>query len=206
MIDWTDFAWVLLVLVPVVLNIREIPHRLRTLRQGVRGVVWIPVALVALTIGAYIGYTLSRMFPVLQWGWLGANIVFGPVTDQSGNIAPGDGIFGVLLIGLLMITIIPALLLFNWGEESRMYRKNWKRVGIWAVVHLIMGIPIWAIIPIFSVGVVYKIVWDRYYNPVRYDLDPGEMITSEDMRAVPYVAHFGTNFVLISVVFVDFVI
>ncbi|OYR56652.1 hypothetical protein DJ70_08020 [Halorubrum halodurans] len=47
-------------------------------------------------------------------------------------------------------------------EEEEWGRDSWGHVAVWAVTHLVMGIPVFAVAAIFSVGVVYKQIHDRY--------------------------------------------
>jgi hypothetical protein len=151
--------------------------------------------------GGAVAIYLAELFPLLTWGWLGENIVFSPFVDlisassggqhtassgalrSSKGTSPGIGnILGpALVVALFVPLIVVVLLTFNYFEEAT-YRESHKHVVVWAVSHLIMGIPIFALLPIFSVGVVYKQIYDRYG------------------LQVAYVAHVGTNLVLLTII------
>lgn len=163
-------AFILLVVVPVALRIDELPDRVRSVRRGIRGVLYTPIALGVLVSTALAAYAVSRHLRFLQWGWLGTNIVAAPMIAVAGK--SGNGSF-IILVGITAL-LLPVFLLFNYVEE-REYRDSWRDVGIWAASHLIMGIPLFAVFPIFATGVVYKVVHDRQ------GLEPA------------YVAHITTN-------------
>lgn len=161
----------------VLYSIKEIPERIRNLKHGKKAIVYliltIPILLITI-VGAVI---LSEYIPVLKWGWLGYNIIFGP--SVSTNAEPT--ILSAMVTLLICIFALLACLLFNYYEEKD-FRKRWVYVPVWAALHLVMGIPVYAVIPIFSVGIIYKYIYDKY------SLDHA------------YAAHFATNLVLISIV------
>lgn len=221
-------VFLFLVALPVALNLREVPERLRDLRRGIRGLAYVPLTVVVLFVAATGAWLLAQQVTILQWGWLGENIIAAPLADllPEGAQAPGGpgggggtagggtgggatggggaggtggesgdggffGLFGgpslgqLLGPGLTLAIFVPiillALLIFNFYEEA-FYRDSLKDVVVWAALHLIMGIPIFAVIPIFTVGLIYKGIRDR-----------------KGLRTA-YVAHLGTNLLLIGVV------
>jgi hypothetical protein len=176
-------AFVLLVVVPVVLQARKLPARIRSARQGIRGVIYVPLTLVVLIPTALLAYVVSRSLQFLQWGWLGINIVAAPLMAVAGT---GNESGSLVLLAIVIALLVPALVLFNYIEE-REYRDSWRGVGIWAVSHLIMGIPLFAVFPIFATGIVYKVVYDRRG------------------LETAYVAHLTTNCVLLAIVLVSVV-
>jgi hypothetical protein len=90
--------------------------------------------------------------------------------------------FAFFVLGLVVMCLI-----YNYTEE-KVCRSSLLAVVLWALSHLIMGIPIWAVIPIFSVGLVYKAIYDRW------GLDHA------------YCAHFFTNMTLVGVIVVSIVL
>jgi hypothetical protein len=179
---------IVLVVVPVYLHRKRLPNRLVALRRGWRqltaqhwwAVGYVPLSLLVLFTAAAGAYVLARLLPLLQWGWLGANIIAALLTPPEGTAStPGIDWAALFPLGLIPI-IIAAMLLFNY-EEERSYRGSYRAVGIWAVLHLLMGIPLFAVLPIFAVGLVYKRIHDRH------GLDAA------------YLVHFTTNTVLIGI-------
>jgi hypothetical protein len=198
---------VLLVLLPTVLHAREFPDRLRDIQQGIRGILYTPVALAVFLPTLLVAYRVSRQVPILQWGWLGSNIIMAPLRRMSGPTGLGQPrpestitlqqlseayqedrirrviwdtsperslieplsmhfhgvsigpIDPVVLVALFVALLLPVFILFNYNEEHE-YRDSWRAVGIWAVSHLIMGIPLYAVFPIFAVGAVLKLIHD----------------------------------------------
>lgn len=208
---WELVFFLLLVVIPVALHIREVPNRIRDLRVGIRGLIYVPVIVVVLFIAAAGAWLLAREITILQWGWLGENIIVAPISDlvpaQSQQVAdPGSPVSGggggggggsasgaggsggstgigqqlgtTLTLVIFVPIMILALVIFNFYEEA-FYRDSLKDVVIWALLHLIMGIPIFAVIPIFTMGLLYKAIRDR-----------------KGLRTA-YVAHLGTNMTLI---------
>ena len=194
---WELLVFVALVVVPVLASIKQVPARLRDLRAGIRGVVYVPVVLTVLFTVAAAALVLAEYVPPLQWGWLGTNVVVAPLADLApapegapgGTGAGSDGTFlgPTLTLALFLPFILLAFLVFNWYEEAY-YRGSLRDVGIWAVLHLVMGIPIFAVIPIFAAGLVYKWIYDR-----------------RGLRAA-YTAHLGTNVALLSVLVLTIVL
>lgn len=184
----TYLVFFVLVVFPVYLNRRRLPERLLALRRGWHqlttrswwSVGYVPLSLLVLFSAAAGAFALARFVPVLQWGWLGANIIAAPLTPPEGTAStPGTDWTALFPLALVPI-IVAAMLLFNY-EEERQYRDSYRSVGLWAALHLLMGIPLFAVIPIFTVGLLYKRIHDRY------GLDAA------------YAVHFATNSVLITV-------
>lgn len=191
----TYLLFVLLVVVPVYLNRAYLPGRITALARGwrrltARGrwrVAYVPLSLVVLFAAAAGALALAELVPLLQWGWLGANIVAAPLTPPA-DTASTPGIDWEALLPLALVPVVlAAMLLFNY-EEERQYRDSYRSVGVWAVLHLVMGIPLFAVIPIFTVGLLYKRIYDRH------GLDAA------------YAVHFATNSVLITVLVVGTVV
>lgn len=193
---WELLVFVLLVVVPVLVSLREVPARLRDLRAGLRGFVYVPVVLTVLLLAAGGAWVLAQWVPLLQWGWLGSNVIAAPLTDlvPRPEGAPvrspggGDGGGSGFLTGLLgplgtLAVFVPFILLafvvFNYYEEA-FYRDSLRDVAVWAVLHLVMGIPIFAVVPIFAAGLCFKAIHDR-----------------RGLRAA-YAAHLGMNVTLLS--------
>ena len=195
---WELLVFVLLVVVPVLLSLREVPARLRDLRAGLRGLAYVPALLAVLFAAAAGAWLLAQRIPLLQWGWLGSNVIAAPLTDLAPQPegapvrAPGggdgggsDGILADLLgpVGTLAVFvpfILLAFVVFNYYEEAY-YRDSLRDVAVWAVLHLLMGIPVFAVLPIFAAGLCFKAIRDR-----------------RGLRTA-YAAHLGMNVALLSV-------
>lgn len=199
---WELVIFLLLVVIPVAINIREVPERVRDLRAGIWGLLFVPVTLVLLLLAAVGAWWLAQQFPLLQWGWLGENIIAAPISDllpaseSAGGAGGGGGAAGptgnpstgvgqalgpALTLAIFVPIMVLALLIFNYREEA-FYRDSLREVVIWAVLHLVMGIPLFAVIPIFVVGLAYKAIYDW-----------------RGLQTV-YVTHFATNMVLIGTI------
>jgi hypothetical protein len=169
--DWLIWIFYGMVVGSIFIALPEIPQRVKSFRRGAKGIKYTPLTLLVLLGSAIGAFFLAEALPILKWGWLGYNIIFDPSGGEEGK---GIG------IGTTMILIIAFLgcFLFNYWEEKN-FRESYPLVALWALLHLIMGISLWAVIPIFCSGLVLKHVYDKY---------------SVDHA---YVAHFTTNASLI---------
>lgn len=181
--NWVWLLFALLVVLPLGLHLPTLPDRIRDIRTGIRGVVYVPICVVVLFTSAFAATMAAEYIPLLQWGWLGENIIVSPITPDSTGEGGGSG-GSVLELAVFVPVIVVAMVLFNYYEE-RLYRDSYRAVVIWAILHLIMGIPLFAVIPIFAVGVIYKVLYD--YRSLE----------------VAYVAHLFTNFVLLTLLVIS---
>lgn len=158
---WMYVLWGLVV-ATTLLDYRRIPLHIQALREGWKGIAFLPVALAILFSLLALSLVLANAVPVLEWGWLGTNIAAAPlvdVIDASGE----TGITGIAVIEVILfaLTIAFLCLISNYYEEE-MFRSTYKLVAIWALLHLIMGIPLYMVIPIFGLGLLYKYVHNKY--------------------------------------------
>lgn len=182
-------VFLILVGIPLYLEKEQIPDRLNDIRNNYKSVIYAPISILILFSSLIFALLLAEQFSILYYGWLGENIAVSPAADsveavENTNSLPIFEIFKfVVFISILLL----AMLVFNYIEEE-MFRDNYKEVLVWALLHLIMGIPILTIIPIFSVGVFYKILRDK-----------------KGLGAA-YVAHLTTNLFIVSTLFIRFLI
>lgn len=154
---------------PSILLAKETKTRLSNLKSGYKALIFLP-----LTVSVLVSYVIFAMeffsnIPILNLSWLGYNIVIGPFADQ--------GVFGILpFIPLLIYMLIHV----NYFEEFY-FRKNVKRVVIWALLHIVMGVAVYVIIVLLPLGFFYRYVLDKYSINHAYTL------------------HFATNLVLIGI-------
>jgi len=154
---------------------RDIPDRITALSNGRAGIKFAPIAWIAMLPAGFIAHHAAQHFTFLQWGWLGHNILVSPLTnDTSGSVSAGASTTSLLYVsaevavtGVFFLTLIAAFLVFNYEEES-WGRETWWHVVAWAFTHLIMGIPLFAVLPIFAGGVVFKLIHDRYGHDVAF--------------------------------------
>jgi membrane protease YdiL (CAAX protease family) len=141
----------------------KLPDHIRSLKDGKKALWYLPVSYAVLLIMLGVASDLANMFPILQWGWLGTNIAVAPLIDMAGLTTEGGGLSTIAMIGVVFFgaALIYLCITANFIEEY-LFRGSWTLVVIWALLHLLMGIPIYAVIPIFSVGIVYKYVYDKY--------------------------------------------
>jgi membrane protease YdiL (CAAX protease family) len=154
---------------PSILLAKETKTRLSNLKSGYKALIFLP-----LTVSVLVSYVIFAMeflsdIPILNLSWLGYNIVIGPYADQ--------GVFGILpFIPLLIYMLIHV----NYFEEFY-FRKNVKRVVIWALLHIVMGVALYVVIVLLPLGFFYRYILDKYSINHAYTL------------------HFATNLVLIGI-------
>lgn len=172
-----------LVVLPVLVFLPEVPKRLEDIRKNYKSIGYIIITTPVLIGTATFAIWLSDLIPILKWGLLGSNIAVAPASDSVTAIQNSSQeipIWNLIQFSVFIIVLVAAITLFNYIEELE-YRDSYKSVVVWALLHLFMGIPLFAVIPIFSVGIIYKMIKDRK------GLGPA------------YVAHLFTNMVLVSI-------
>jgi len=158
----------LLVLLPLVVRGWYMRHgrQLRMYREFTAGVL--AEALLAAVVVTSIGVSiLSLRVPLLNWGWF--SVVARATGDASG------GATNVVVVPLeIPLLAVPFLLLLLWvlpdlaAAEERVFRlgtRGWLD-GLWrsvvfAMAHLVMGIPIGALLPLTLAGL--WMTW-RYFR------------------------------------------
>jgi len=180
----TTAVFALLIAVPVLLNIRDVPDRLRDVRAGIWGVVAPPAVLAVMVPLGFLAYMLTSL-PVLGWGWFGHNIAMDPLVGSGGSggavgsaSSSSAGPVALAVLAGVLLVIVVAMLLFNYAEEE-LFRHSWPATGLWALLHVLMGIELAYVIPILGAGVVYKGIHDRWG------------------LETAYVAHLSTNMTIL---------
>ena len=154
---------------PSILLAKETKTRLSNLKSGYKALIFLPLTVSTLVIYVIFAMEFLSNIPILNLSWLGYNIVIGPFADQ--------GVFGILpFIPLLIYMLIHV----NYFEEFY-FRKNVKRVVIWALLHIVMGVAVYVVIVLLPLGFFYRYVLDKYSINHAYTL------------------HFATNLVLIGI-------
>jgi membrane protease YdiL (CAAX protease family) len=154
---------------PSLLLAKETKTRLSNLKSGYKALIFLPLTVGLLVTFVFFAMDFLSKIPVLNSSWLGYNIAIGPFADQ--------GAFGVLpFIPLLIYMLIHV----NYFEEFY-FRKNVKRVIIWALLHIAMGVAVYVIIVLFPLGLFYRYILDKYSINHAYAL------------------HFVTNLVIIGI-------
>lgn len=165
-------AFGLLVGLPVAYYADQLPDRLRDLRTGIRGVLYVPLLWAILVPAAILAVQLAEAVPLLEWGWLGANAAVAPLEDAGsvggGGGAGGSSVLAAAVPAVLVVVVCVAFVLFNYYEEHALYRESYRGVFLWAALHLVMGVPIFTIVPLFAVGVGFKAIYDRHGREVAY--------------------------------------
>jgi membrane protease YdiL (CAAX protease family) len=152
---------------PSILLAKETKTRLSNLKSGYKALIFLPLTVSVLVIYVIFAMEFLSNIPILNLSWLGYNIVIGPFADQ--------GVFGILpFIPLLIYMLIHV----NYFEEFY-FRKNVKRVVIWALLHIVMGVALYVVIVLLPLGFFYRYILDKYSINHAYTL------------------HFATNLVLI---------
>jgi membrane protease YdiL (CAAX protease family) len=154
---------------PSILLAKETKTRLSNLKSGYKALIFLPLTVSVLVIYVIFAIEFLSNIPILNLSWLGYNIVIGPFADQ--------GVFGILpFIPLLIYMLIHV----NYFEEFY-FRKNVKRVVIWALLHIVMGVALYVVIVLLPLGFFYRYILDKYSINHAYTL------------------HFATNLVLIGI-------
>lgn len=154
---------------PSILLAKETKTRLSNLKSGYKALIFLPLTVSALVIYVIFAMEFLSNIPILNLSWLGYNIVIGPFADQ--------GVFGILpFIPLLIYMLIHV----NYFEEFY-FRKNVKRVVIWALLHIVMGVAIYVVIVLLPLGFFYRYILCKYSINHAYTL------------------HFATNLVLVGI-------
>jgi membrane protease YdiL (CAAX protease family) len=154
---------------PSILLAKETKTRLSNLKSGYKALIFLPLTVSILVIYVIFAMQFLSNIPILNLSWLGYNIVIGPFADQ--------GVLGILpFIPLLIYMLIHV----NYFEEFY-FRKNVKRVVIWALLHIVMGVALYVVIVLLPLGFFYRYILDKYSINHAYTL------------------HFATNLVLIGI-------
>lgn len=154
---------------PSILLAKETKTRLSNLKSGYKALIFLPLTVSTLVIYVIFAMEFLSNIPILNLSWLGYNIVIGPFADQ--------GVFGILpFIPLLIYMLIHV----NYFEEFY-FRKNVKRVVIWALLHIVMGVAVYVVIVLLPLGFFYRYILDKYSINHAYTL------------------HFATNLVLVGI-------
>ncbi len=154
---------------PSLLLAGETKIRLLNLKMGTEALVYLPLTVIPLMAFAFFAINFLSGIPLLNVSWLGYNIALGPFGDQ--------GLYGILPFLPLLVYM---LLHVNYFEELY-FRQDIKRVVIWALLHLIMGIAVYVAFALLPLGLFYKFIRDRY-----------------DVNHA-FALHFATNIILISI-------
>lgn len=137
-----------------------------------------PVAYAAVRVTAYI--------PMLEWGLLGENVFTAPLNtlvetaaadgsqpDTAGTAADntammlGDVLSAPAELVLLAAATVAFAAALQYAfavlvvDEEELWRGSYAKVAVWAVLHMFAGIPLYAVIPLFSAGVVYEQIHRR---------------------------------------------
>ena len=154
---------------PSILLAKETKTRLSNLKSGYKALIFLPLTVSVLVIYVFFATEFLSNIPILNLSWLGYNIVIGPFADQ--------GVFGILpFIPLLIYMLIHV----NYFEEFY-FRKNVKRVVVWALLHIVMGVAVYVVIVLLPLGFFYRYILNKYSINHAYAL------------------HFATNLVLIGI-------
>ena len=150
---------------PSLLLVGETKSRILNLKKGSTALAYLPLTVLPLLAFAIFGVNFLSSIPFLNASWLGYNIAIGPFGNQ--------GLFGILpFLPLFIYTLLHV----NYFEELY-FRKDVKRVVIWALLHIAMGVAIYVALALMP----YKHIRNKY-----------------DVNHA-YTLHFATNIFLLMV-------
>jgi membrane protease YdiL (CAAX protease family) len=154
---------------PSLLVAKETRARLLNLKSGVKALLFLPLTVSVLVIYVFFGKDLVSQIPLLNLSWLGYNIALGPFGDK--------GAVGILPFLPILVYV---LIHVNYFEEFY-FRKNVKRVIIWAFLHIAMGVAVHVALVLLPIGFFYRYIYNKY--SVNHS----------------YALHLATNLVLIGI-------
>ena len=161
---------------PSLLLVKQTYRRIRNLKAGIKGIVFLPITVGSLIVFVYFIFGYLSQLPFFNLSWLGYNIALGPYADQ--------GFAGILpFLPFLVYTFIHV----NYFEEYY-FRTNLKRVVIWAFLHMVMGVSVSVVIMLLPLGFFYKYIHDKYGVDYAYAL------------------HFSTNMTVLLISIVSFLL
>lgn len=152
---------------PSLLLVGETKSRFLDLKMGTKALVYLPITVLPLMAFALFAVNFLSSIPLLNASWLGYNIALGPLGNQ--------GLFGILPF---MPPLVYMLLHVNYFEELY-FRKDVKRVVIWAVLHIAMGVAVYVALVLLPLGLFYRFIRNKY-----------------DVNHA-FTLHFATNIILI---------
>ena len=130
---------------PSLLLVGETKSRILSLKKGRRALAYLPLTVLPLLAFAIFAVNFLSSVPFLNASWLGYNIAIGPFGNQ--------GLFGILpFLPLFFYTLLHV----NYFEELY-FRKDVKRVVIWALLHIAMGVAIYVALALMPLGLFYSI-------------------------------------------------
>ena len=154
---------------PSLLLAKETKRRLLNLKSGAKALIFLPLTVGLLMIYVIFAKDLVSQIPLLNLSWLGYNISLGPFGSE--------GLSGILpFLPMLVYTLIHV----NYFEEFY-FRKNIKRVILWAFLHVAMGVAIHVALVLLPLGLFYRSIYNKYSVNHAYAL------------------HLATNLVLIGI-------
>jgi len=157
------------------LLVKETKSRLRDLKKGLKSAKYASMSFGIIIVYALVGFDFLESIPILNWSWLGYNIAFGPFADQ--------GIWWIVpFVPLLVYMFIH----INYVEEFY-FRKSKKRVLIWALVHIAMGVKVHTALILIPVGFLFKYIYDK--KGINHS----------------YAMHFTTNVLVVISLFLSFI-
>jgi membrane protease YdiL (CAAX protease family) len=154
---------------PSLLLAGETKRRFLDLKMGAKALAYLPLTVLPLLIFTIFAVNFLSEIPVLNASWLGYNIAIGPFGDQ--------GLFGIVPF---LPPLVYMLIHVNYFEEVY-FRKDVKRVIIWALLHIAMGVTIYVALALLPLGFFYKFIRNKY-----------------DVNHA-YTLHLATNLVLIMI-------
>lgn len=169
----------------------DVVSRLRVLYQGRSGLKFVPVVICVIAPTLAATAHIAQRISVLQWSLFSTpgNVLtsgFGIAqTGESNGVAELSSSeltlshLAIEIGGVAMLIAVLSLffIMMNY-EEEEWGRKSWAHVGGWAVTHLLMGVPLLALPPVFAAGSVYKYIFDNHGFEQAYAAHVGMNVTS----------------------------
>jgi len=147
-------TWILVVLFEGLLL--TYPHIKFAFHSGKKGLLIVPLT-VLISVGGH------KLLDLINNEILNIRLSGGIFGTLSGT-AESSLIADIFALVFLFIILGIGMPVFNFYEEYY-FRKRWLYVPIWVVLHLLLGFSgftVGALILIFIMGIIFKIVWDRW--------------------------------------------
>jgi hypothetical protein len=140
----------IILMAPSLLLVKQTSVRILNLKAGIKGIVFLPITVASLMVLVFFNFRFLAQLPLLNLSWLGYNIAVGPYANQ-----------GFTYILPFLPFLVYTFVHLNYFEEYY-FRKSVRRVVIWALLHVIMGVTVSVAVMLVPLGFFYKYIYDKY--------------------------------------------
>ncbi len=154
-------------------------------------------------------YNMDSLPSFFNWSWLSlfnepsTNIIVKPIVESGVT-----GIFQPILLLMIFIAAFLLMPVLAYNEEVgfRSYNTNFKDIVksslFFAAIHFPMGIPVYALFILFSVGLVFSFIYTKKFNGHKFSNETTkEEVIQANKNATMYTSriHALYNVIIISI-------